>query len=90
MKTYILLAPCAVDFGRLNNMASAYDTAEEMENEWHQFITESISIAKGYGEEISFSDFELLTADDIASEINNGEDCFTDCWAKVVNTDEDY
>lgn len=89
MKNYFLLAPSCVDFGRLNNMASAFETAEEMENEWHEFIAESISIAKEYGEEISFSDFELLTADDMAHQINNGEDCFTDRWAKVCEVEND-
>lgn len=90
METYILLAPAAVDFARLNNMASAFETRQEMKTAWHQFVAESITLAKEYGEEISVNDFELLTADNIAAKINNGEDCFTDCWAKVVSTDEDY
>lgn len=90
MKTYILLAPATVDFGRFNNITSAFETAEDMEATWHQFISESINIAKRYDEEISFSDFELLTPDDIAYQINNGEDCFTERWAKAVSTKEDY
>lgn len=85
MKTYILLAPAAVDFGRLNNMVSTFENAEEMETTWDGFVTESICIAKEQGEEISVNDFELLTADDIAYQINNGDDCFSERWAKVVS-----